>query len=125
MHMDLVIEVRNEPFGPSGRDVLVAVTANTVRGYQKGGIVLNGSVTGAVLGNTVAGLGRTPVIAQNGVQVAFAATALVDSNAISDNFYTGTADAVSCGILLFQADKDSKEHHNAFRDNQRNVCKVN
>ena len=115
----------NEPFGPGGRDVLVAVTANTVRAYQKGGIVLNGSVTGAVLGNTVAGLGRTPVIAQNGVQVAFAATALVDSNAISDNFYTGTADAVSCGILLFQADKDSKEHHNAFRDNQRNVCKVN
>jgi hypothetical protein len=27
-------------------------------------------------------------------------------------------------VLLFQADKETKEHHNTFRNNQRNVCVV-
>jgi hypothetical protein len=118
------IEVRNEPFGPGGHDVYVAVTANEVRGYQKGGIVLSGSVAGGIFDNTVAGLGRVPEIAQNGVQVGFGATARVERNVVTDNFYTGPAGAESCGVLFYQAGRRAEAEHNTFSGNQRNVCTV-
>lgn len=117
------IEVRNAPFAKDGRDVYVAVTGNTVRGYQKGGIVINGSVQALVYGNTVRGLGKVPYIAQNGVQVGFGASALVERNTIADNYYTGTADAESCGVLFYEADK-AKQKKNTFSGNQRDVCTV-
>jgi hypothetical protein len=118
------LEVRNAPFAPGGRDVHVAVTANTVRGYQKAGIVLNGSVTGLVVGNTVTGLGPVPYVAQNGVQVAFAASALVAGDTVTDNLSTGAADAQSCGVLFYRADRSASQALNVFRGNQRDVCTV-
>ena len=65
-----------------------------------------------------------PVIAQNGVQVAFAATALVASNRSPTTSTPGTAGAQSCGVLFSQADKDAKQRDNTFASNQRNVCVV-
>lgn len=117
------IEVRNAPFTKKGHDVYVAVTGNEVRGYQKSGIVVNGSVLTLVYGNTVRGLGRVPYIAQNGVQVGFGGAGLVSHNSIKDNFYTGTADAQACGVLLYQ-DDHATQLGNSFAGNQRNVCKV-
>jgi hypothetical protein len=122
------IEVRNQlegraPFTRRGRDVHVAVTGNEVRGYQKTGIVVNGSVLALVHGNTVQGLGKVPYIAQNGVQVAFGGAGVVSHNTITNNYYTGTADAQACGVLLFQ-DDHARPRGNAFAGNQRNVCKV-
>ena len=72
--------MRNEPFTKKGRDVYVAVTGNEVRGYQKTGIVVNGSVLTLVDNNTVQGLGQVPYIAQNGVQVGFGGAGLVSRN---------------------------------------------
>jgi predicted extracellular nuclease len=115
------IDVRNAPFAKRGRDVYVAVTRNEVRGYQKTGIVVNGSVLALVHGNTVQGLGKVPYIAQNGVQVGFAGTGIVSGNRITDNYYTGTADAQACGVLFFQDDRAS-QLGNTFAGNQRNVC---
>jgi uncharacterized protein len=122
------IEVRNHiegraPFSTRGRDVVVAVTGNEVRGYQKTGIVVNGSVLALVHGNTVAGLGKVPYIAQNGVQVAFGGTGVVSHNTITNNYYTGTADAQACGVLLHH-DDHATQLGNTFAGNQRNVCKV-
>ena len=102
----------------------VAVTGNEVRGYQKAGIVVNGSVLTLVDRNAVQGLGQVPYIAQNGVQVGFGGAGVVSRNTIKDNFYTGTADAQACGLLLYQ-DDHAAQLGNTFTGNQRNVCKVN
>jgi uncharacterized protein len=118
------IEARNAPFTKKGRDVYVAVTGNEVRGYQKSGIVVNGSVLTLVDSNAVQGLGPVPYIAQNGVQIAFGGAGVVSRNTIRDNFYTGTADAQACGLLLYQ-DDHATQVGNTFSGNQRNVCKGN
>ena len=62
-----------------------------------------------------------PYIAQNGVQVSRGATATVDGNRIADNFYTGSADAISCGLLLFEAD-GVKQKRNVFVANEQDLC---
>jgi predicted extracellular nuclease len=117
------IEVRNAPFTTRGRDVVVAVTGNEVRGYQKTGIAVNGSVLTLVHGNTVQGSGKVPYIAQNGVQVAFGAAGVVSHNTITNNYYTGAADAQACGVLLSR-DDHATQLGNTFAGNQHNVCRV-
>ncbi len=113
------IEVRNAPFDRIGPDKTVTVTGNKVSDYQKTGILANGSVNVTVIGNTVEGVGPVDYIAQNGIQLGFGATGLVDGNSMSDNFYTG-AD-VACGLLLFEAD-GVKQKRNTFAGNERDVC---
>jgi hypothetical protein len=49
---------------------------------------------------------------------------VVSRNTTSENFYTGTADAQACGLLLYQ-DDHAAQLGNRFTGNQRNVCKVN
>jgi predicted extracellular nuclease len=117
------IEVRNAPFSTVGPDVTVTIADNVVDDYQKTGILVNGSVQATVTGNQVSGLGPVPYIAQNGVQVSRGAAATVDSNRIADNWYTGSADAISCGLLLFEAD-GVKQKRNVFVANQQDVCNV-
>ena len=62
-----------------------------------------------------------PYIAQNGVQISRGATATVDGNRIADNWYTGSADAISCGLLLFEAD-GVKQKRNVFVANEQDLC---
>ena len=113
------IEVRNVATGAPG--VTVTVADNTVTGYQKAGIVLNGAVVGTVTGNTVRGQGPVGWIAQNGVQVGYGASAVVDGNTIADNWYTGPDTA--CGLLLYQAD-GVKQRRNTFSGNEQDLCNV-
>ncbi|HET9944183.1 MAG TPA: right-handed parallel beta-helix repeat-containing protein, partial [Actinomycetes bacterium] len=115
------IEARNAPFDTTGPDTTVSITGNVVDDYQKTGILVNGSVKATVTGNDVSGLGPVPYIAQNGVQVSRGATATVESNRIADNWYTGSADAISCGLLLFEAD-GVKQKRNVFVANQQDLC---
>lgn len=78
------------------------IVGNTVTEYQKTGIRINGTNTCAtVANNTVTGIGPTPIIAQNGIQISRGATALVQNNICTNNSYT-IAGTSSCGILLFQ-----------------------
>lgn len=115
------IEVRNAPFDTTGPDVVASVTGNEVSGYQKTGVLVNGSVVATVADNAIGGLGPVPYIAQNGVQIGFGATATVSDNTIAGNVYTGTANAESCGLLFFQAD-GVKQRRNSFEENQRSLC---
>jgi predicted extracellular nuclease len=117
------IEVRNAPFDTTGPDVSVTITDNVVNDYQKTGILVNGSVQATLTGNDVSGLGPVNYIAQNGVQISRGATATVDGNRIADNWYIGSADAVSCGLLAFQAD-GLKQKRNVFVANQQDFCNV-
>ena len=96
------IEVRNAPFDNTGVDLVVTVSDNEVSDYQKGGIVANGSVNVTIVRNTVQGVGPVDYIAQNGIQLGFGATGVIESNSMTDNFYTGSD--VACGLLFFDAD---------------------
>jgi predicted extracellular nuclease len=113
------IEVRNAPFDTSGPDLAVTISGNVVTGYQKTGILANGSVVATILSNTVTGAGPIGYIAQNGVQVAFGGSGLVKANTISGNSYTGPD--LACGILFFDAD-GVKQQANILFGNERDIC---
>jgi hypothetical protein len=125
------IEVRNEPFEKGGVDESVVIRDNVVTGYQKTGILANGSVSATIRGNIVEGDGPITYIAQNGIQVGFAATArLFDNNDVSGNDYTPRK-VTACGLLLFKADGVGGEvksgikyvrEENNFHDNEQNIC---
>lgn len=114
------IEARNEPFDDSGADLEVAIADNVVTGYQKGGIVANGSVAATITGNLVTGAGPVDYIAQNGIQVGFGGTALVRGNTVGGNDYTPKS-FVACGLLVFEAD-GVRASANALGDNERDLC---
>ena len=116
------IEVRNvvgsDP--APGPRLGVTVSDNTVADYQKNGITANGNVSATIERNSVEGEGPIGYIAQNGIQVGFGASALVQGNTeVSGNFYTG-AD-VACGLLIFDA-QGVRQSKNTFFGNERDVC---
>ncbi|MFZ0479983.1 MAG: hypothetical protein WAL71_12610 [Terriglobales bacterium] len=90
----------------NGGTPAVTIKDNSVRNYQKNGITASGLGSGApgpkvtVTGNTVIGIGATPAIAQNGIQIGFGATAKVTDNYVADDVYTGGYWA-SSGILIY------------------------
>jgi hypothetical protein len=53
-----------------------------------------------ITGNTVIGIGATPVIAQNGIQIGLGSTGKITSNTVADDIYTG-ANAAGAGILIY------------------------
>ena len=112
------IEVRNTT--PDTGLPGVNVTGNTVSSYQKTGVLVKGKVSSVVTDNTITGYGPVDFIAQNGVQVSFGATALVNSNTISNNFYTPKS-VDACGLLIFQAD-GVKVGKNSFSGNEKDLC---
>jgi hypothetical protein len=114
------IEVRNAPFDAGGSDLLVWISGNTVTNYQKTGIVTNGSVAATIVGNVTTGVGPVDYIAQNGIQIGFGGTAIVQENQVSGNDYTPKS-FVSCGLLMFDAD-GVRASQNHYASNERNVC---
>ncbi|HEY7590035.1 MAG TPA: hypothetical protein VH723_03530 [Candidatus Limnocylindrales bacterium] len=115
-----VTNIRDEPFGGCQNGIGVQVGSFTASGdvstpgrativfnvidrYQKGGVIVNepGSY-GRVENNVLRGVGPSPAIAQNGIQIGFHASADVLENLVSGHSYTGVDDAIwdSAGILL-------------------------
>ncbi len=98
---------------------------DTITGYQKGGIVIDGTGSAGIIeGNVIQGIGATTLIAQNGVQISRGATAVVNSNTISGNEYSGiyggpdpVDDTQSTGILLYQAGDGTVAAQNTLLDN--------
>jgi hypothetical protein len=84
----------------------VTISNNAVRNYQKNGITaaglgaLNPGPSVTVTGNTVIGVGATPAIAQNGIQIGYGATATITTNDVADDIYTGPTYG-SSGILVY------------------------
>lgn len=78
-----------------------SVVHNQIDEYQKGGVVVDNAGSSAeVAFNVVQGVGATPLIAQNGIQISRGATGDVEHNTVSMNNYAlPTTDSV--GILLF------------------------
>jgi parallel beta-helix repeat protein len=113
-----IAHIRDEPFSgcQNGVAILVgrqaegttgtaSIRLNLIEDYQKGGIAVgnNGSYADIAF-NLIRGVGSTPTIAANGIQVAGGADADVTANAVSDNLYSPQT-VVSTGILLFQPGK--------------------
>jgi len=79
-----------------------AIESNRISVYQKGGIVVTGSHSSAVIEhNTVMGQGPVNYIAQNGIEVGEGAKATVLGNKVTGNSYSGPNFASSGGILIF------------------------
>jgi parallel beta-helix repeat protein len=91
------IEAMN--FGSAPGRSHVTIEGNTIRNYQKTGIVVNGDVNGIVTGNTVVGAGPQAFIGQNGIQIGSGAYARVTGNTVVGNSYTGSSTA-SGGIIV-------------------------
>jgi parallel beta-helix repeat protein len=93
------------------------VVHNLIDRYQKGAVVLDGLLLGASVStaeiafNEIVGIGETPTIAQNGIQVSRGAVGDVHHNRISLNDY-GPEDTVSEGVILFDAGATTTVHHN-------------
>jgi Right handed beta helix region len=88
---------------------LVTINGNSVDDYQKNGITANEAGSNAKIEfNTVTGIGSTPAIAQNGVQIGFGAAGTITGNTVSNNLYAPCVSAAQCdtnaaGILIFES----------------------
>jgi hypothetical protein len=81
---------------------------DTINGYQKNGVTVDGSGSSATIKNTtVVGAGPTNVIAQNGIQVSRGAVAKITSSSITGDQYSGESTAAT-GIIFYQAANGSK-----------------
>jgi hypothetical protein len=92
----VAIQVRNL----GSRSVDVDVEDNVINAYQKVGIQISGDVRANVRRNAVIGFGPVDFIAQNGIELASGADAVVTDNLVRGNAYTGTQGVVSIGILV-------------------------
>jgi len=143
---NLIKDIRDTPFGgcQNGIGILVGRQAegttgsamiddNIIQSYQKGGIVVdNMGSTAVITNNVITGVGRTEVIAQNGIQVsrgAMVPPSNLQGNTVTANFYMNrspsTTPAVAVGILYSQAGEPGFEgpinSTNKLRHNQINV----
>jgi hypothetical protein len=92
--------------GAGGTSTVIAAL-NSVHDFQKTGIV--GNETGTTLtaeANIVTGVGPTPNIAQNGIQIGFGATGSITGNTVNNVSYTPCSTVANCtasatGILLY------------------------
>jgi hypothetical protein len=114
----------------NGRSSYVEILENTVHEYQKTGILANEVGTFVdVQGNTVSGVGVTPQIAQNGIQIGWGATGRVHGNAVIDHLYGGCPNADACGdiatnVLVFGLEgpaRDVTVYDNVLGKSQVNV----
>ena len=91
------ILVENQTVGTDS----IAIESNTVKNFDKNGIVMRlpGAI-GTISRNTVTGIGPTNVLAQNGIELAYGATANVVLNTVSDLLYTPETFG-SSGIIVY------------------------
>ena len=124
-----ITEIHDTPFSgcQNGVGVLIGrnfehttgfgtVVHNLIDKYQKGGVVVDGQIAtprsnAEVAFNEIVGVGATPIIAQNGIQVSRNATANVHHNRVSLNNYA-LPTVSSEGILLFLENPGTTVHHN-------------
>lgn len=88
----------------------VTVENSSVHDYDKNGITIDGSGTvGTVTGNYVVGIGATPLIGQNGIQLSDGAGGKISNNTVTDDVYVNALDCYpggcysATGILLYDS----------------------
>lgn len=110
----------------NGKKSRVDISDSSIHDYQKGGITANEAGTEvSISGNAVTGIGPTPQIAQNGIQVAFGAKGTVSDNSVINHVYSLCASSANCSftssnILIFNANS-VKVSGNNLGNSQVNV----
>jgi hypothetical protein len=100
----------------TGGTAVVTIENDNVHDYDKNGITADGSgTTATIASNYVVGIGATPLIAQNGIQLSEGAGGKIASNTVTDDVYVNPSDCYdtttpadsSCysasGILLYDS----------------------
>lgn len=110
----------------TGSQSKVTVSNSSVHDYQKNGITANQVGTNAMIkGNDVAGIGSTPNIAQNGIQIADGAVGTIDSNFVLNNVYGQCTDANNCGAastnIVVDGSNGVKVTNNTVGNSQINI----
>ena len=78
------------------------IQGNVIERYQKNGPTVDNAGSFAHIShNVIRGVGPTPTIAQNGIQVSRGAGAVVEHNWVADNTYLGAPATGGTGVLLF------------------------
>ena len=98
-------------FAESGSGMTADVTISdvVVHDFQKNGITINETGTSATIQNNyVTGVGPTSQIAQNGIQVAFGATAGITGNVVGQNVYSLCTNTSTCSyaaedVLVYES----------------------
>jgi hypothetical protein len=113
--------------------VQVAVSDTTVMGYQKNGITCDDpGMTCTISHDVVTGAGPITTNAQNGVQIAYGATASIQRSTIAGNSYTGASTtndwyaygAAATGILLYDSGSGMNVSYNSVNDNQLGIVYI-
>jgi parallel beta-helix repeat protein len=92
------------------------IAENFIDQYQKGGVVVsNAGSKAGISGNDVHGIGPTPSIAQNGIQVSNGAAGEIEGNDVADNVFSGRNFA-SAGVLLFAPGHVEVENNHVIRN---------
>jgi parallel beta-helix repeat protein len=129
-----ITEIRDNPFSgcQNGNAIQVGrqfegqvgtakIIKNKIDRYQKTSVIVDGAGSGAeVRDNDITGVGPTPTIAQNGIQISRNATASVQGNEVSQNQYAPQTVA-SAGILIFQTAGGITVSHNTVSHNDESV----
>jgi parallel beta-helix repeat protein len=104
------------------------INANLIDAYQKGGIVVTNAGSNATIqDNFVRGVGATPLIAQNGIQISDGATGSIVDNFVTGNQYqspTQPAQFAAAGILLDQPGSNVNVQDNIVANNDAGIWAV-
>ena len=101
----------------SGLASSLTVEQTVVHDYDKNGITADDMGTTAILkANYITGIGPTPLIAQNGIQIAYGATATITGNVVSGNVYSScTVASEPCysaeDVLVYQSSNVTVENN--------------
>jgi len=128
-----IIDIQDTPFSGAQHGVGIYAYNNdginrdiflkncTVIGYQKTAIALNGPDIYAILaGCFTLGAGQTSITAQNGIQLAYGTSGIVDNCSVYGNCYTG-ASWTATGILLYDGGVVDVLNSPIIKDNQTGV----
>ena len=140
IHNNTIADVRDQPLsgcqngvaiivGSSSTSASATITSNSLHGYQKNAMVIEGAgTTATVTGNTAQGVGNTTLIAQNGIQVSDGALATVSGNTVSDHRCDHSScgsdfvnDYQSIGILIFDAASGTSVSGNTVSSNDLGI----
>ncbi|HTP53908.1 MAG TPA: right-handed parallel beta-helix repeat-containing protein [Thermoplasmata archaeon] len=108
----------------------VTVTGTTVSAYGKGGIVCDDpGLTCVVKTDHIVGIGETPAIAANGIQVAYGAVGTIAGDHVSGNAFDGATATndfygsgwSSAGILLYEAGAGTRVSNSKVSNNQMGI----
>jgi hypothetical protein len=101
----------------TGGTAAVTVENSSVHDYDKNGITADGSGTVATISNNyIVGIGATPLIAQNGIQLSDGARGKISGNTVTDDVYVNQPNCgpgvctSATGILLYDSGGTSTNH---------------